>query len=167
MKEITRNELLKKLNIKSFAELTSDKYDTVTSYLPKMRPEVAKQVLAEVPELVSFSKAALEKSQTVIEKGLNSNNADNMQVYQIAEANAEALRELLKEEKLTFEQKQIVMDRLMEILKVLAEKNTENKKFILSMVLIFVSVLGVIITVIASVFGLKVKIPFGKIIQSV
>ena len=27
MKELTRNELLKKLNIKSFAELTSDKYD--------------------------------------------------------------------------------------------------------------------------------------------
>ena len=51
-KSLNEKQVLKKLNIKSFSEVTTDKAISFSSMLPHMNPDVAKKALEQFPDFI-------------------------------------------------------------------------------------------------------------------
>ena len=73
-KNLTEQQVLKKLDIPDFRHLSKDKVMKFASMLPNMDPEVAKKALEQFPEFAKTSKEMLVDYKEILEKGIASND---------------------------------------------------------------------------------------------
>lgn len=127
---LSEQKVLKKLGIPDFRHMTKDKIVAFATMLPKMDSEVARKALEQFPEFAKTATEIVSYYKEMIEKGFDYNDASVKSFYLTCDAIIEILNEQLKDGNLTFEEKQIVIDKMIKLAKMKADKDTENKYFI-------------------------------------
>ena len=155
---LTEQLVLKKLDIADFRHLTKDKVIAMASMLDKMNPEVAKKALEQFPEFSSTVKEMLIEYKETLNKGLESNKESVQSYYKVCNAEIESLQKELNRDSLSFEERKYIIDKMLEISKMMGEKDTENKRFIATMAVIGATALCITSAVLASVLGGNTKI---------
>lgn len=160
-RSLTEQKVLKKLGIPDFRHMTKDKIVAFATMLPKMDPEVAKKALEQFPEFAKTATEIVSYYKEMIEKGFDYNDKSINSFYLTCDAIIATLNEQLKDGNLSFEEKQIVIDKMIELAKMKADKDSENKHFISDVVgKVTLGLVGVVATV-ATVLGVQTQM--GKI----
>lgn len=150
---LTEKQVLKKLNISDFRHLSKDKVMKFASMLPNMDPEVAKKALEQFPEFAKTTKDILVDYKQILEKGMESNDKSIMSCYDASKLIIASLQKELEKEELTFEERKYIVDKMLEVSRMMNEKDTENKKFLLGLSMVAGVVVTSVIGVAASVLG--------------
>ena len=158
---LTEKKVLKKLGIPDFRHMTKDKIVAFATMLPKMDPEVAKKALEQFPEFAKTATEIVSYYKEMIEKGFDYNDASVHSFYLTCDAIIATLNEQLKDGNLTFDEKQIIIDKMFELAKMKAEKDTENKHFIADIIGKATVGVGIVVATVAAVLGVQTQM--GKI----
>ena len=127
---LTEEDVKKKLNIDDFRHLTKDKVIEFSTYLDRMDPEVAKSALAQVPEFALTARTAIDKTQVVVNRGLESNDVSMRSFCSMAETTIDSLRKRLEQPTTSPNERKEISSEIVDILKLVSEKDSENKKHI-------------------------------------
>lgn len=152
-KLLTEQKVLKKLNIENFRHLTKDKVITMASMLDKMDPEVAKKAIEQFPEFSNIAKEMLKEYKDTLEKGLETNKESVESYYSVCKATIETLQKQLENGELSFEEKKYIIDKMLEVFKMMSEKDSENKKFIAIMGGLGLVAVGLVVAGLSSALG--------------
>ena len=152
-KQMTEQQVLKKLNIDDFRHLTKDKVIKMASMLDKMDPEVAKKAIEQFPEFASTAKELLVEYKSTIDKGMESNDKSVKSYYDVCNTIINSLKNELEKDNLSFEEKKYVIEQMKEIADKVDQKDTENKRFIGGMILAFGTALVATAGILASTLG--------------
>ncbi len=161
-KTITEQKVLNKLDIPDFRHMTKDKVMSFASMLPDMDPEVAKKALEQFPE---FAKTILEITKNykeTLEKGLEENAASTKVCYNACNAIIESLQKLLEKEDLSYEERKDITDKMIEVSKMMSDKDSENKNFTLKVLAIAGLATAVVSGGVVAVLGGKTNINLPK-----
>lgn len=159
---LSEQKVLKKLGIPDFRHMTKDKIVAFATMLPKMDSEVAKKALEQFPEFAKTATEIVSYYKEMIEKGFDYNDASVKSFYLTCDAIIEILNEQLKDGNLTFEEKQIVIDKMIELAKMKADKDAENKYFILDILGKAMVGVGVVMAAVATVLGAQTQMRKGE-----
>ncbi|MDL2273773.1 hypothetical protein LJC34_04425 [Oscillospiraceae bacterium OttesenSCG-928-G22] len=152
-KPLTELKVLKKLDISDFRHLTKDKVIKMASMLDKMDPEVAKKALEQFPEFSATTKEMLNNYKETLDKGLEANKESVQTYYSTCSSIINALETQLEADTLSFEERKYIIDKMVEVSKMMGEKDSENKKFIATMAVIGGAVVGVVAMALSSALG--------------
>lgn len=155
---LTEQKVLRKLGIKDFRHLTKDKVITMASMLDKMDPEVAKKALEQFPEFSNTAREMLIVYKDTLDKSLESNRESVESYYDSCKSIIEILQKQLDDENFSFEEKKYIIDKMLEISKMMGEKESENKKFIATMAVVATVGVGIVTVGLASALGGNTKI---------
>ena len=133
-KTLTEQKVLKKLGIPDFRHMTKDKVVSFATMLPKMNPEVAKKALEQFPEFAASTKEIVSYFKETIDKGFDANNDSVQNFYRTCDNIIAILEKQLEDGELSFEEKNILIDKMISLAEMKNAKDTENKRFILDTV---------------------------------
>ena len=131
-----------------------------------------KQELSELLEEVIVTKVACNAAKTCVRVYLRSdrwihkkhifsldlNNESVQSYYTLCNSIIETLQKQLENENLSFDERKYIIDKMLEISKMMGEKDSENKKFIATLAIIGAAVVGGISAVLATTLGGNVRI---------
>lgn len=161
---LTEQKVLRKLNIEDFRHLTKDKVITMASMLDKMEPEVAKKALEQFPEFCKVTKEILFEYKDLLDKLLESNKESVQSLYTSCNIILSDLeKQLDNNNNLSFEEKMIIIDKMIEVSKIISDKDSENKKFIITMAVVGATALCIVTNKLASVLGVNTTIDTNDI----
>lgn len=151
-------ELMKK---DSFRGISKDNVMQLVSILDKVDPEVAKSLIAQMPEVV---RGVVENERAyagVLEKGIESCNSSITACFQTEDEIVKTLQKEIDKEGTTFEQKQYYFDKMSEAAERKEKKDTEHKEMILSILKYGGEALAIGLIITAGIFIGKadVKLP--------
>lgn len=155
---LTEQKVLRKLDIEDFRHLTKDKIITMASMLDKMDPEVAKKALEQFPEFSNTAKEMLVGYKDTLDKGLESNKESVQSYYDSCKSIIEVLQKQLEDENLSFEERKYIIDKMLEVSKMMGEKDSENKNFIVKTLMVGGVVIVGVVGMLASTLGGNTKI---------
>lgn len=107
--KLSEKEVLKKLNIKNFRQLSKDHVIEMASLLDEMSPEVAKKALSQFPNFAQMTQKSVDEFQQRVDRIVESNDKALMTAMESIQETINILQEQLKDPDLTFEQKMIIM----------------------------------------------------------
>ncbi len=152
---LTERKVLKKLGIPDFRHMTKDRVVKFASMLPKMDPEVAKKALDQFPEFASSVKEIVSYFKETIDKGIEANNESVQSFYRTCDNIISILEKQLEDGDLSFEEKNIIIDKMITLAEMKSAKDTENKKLIMNIAKIGGGALFGAAAVLAAVLGLQ------------
>lgn len=129
-KTYSEQKALKKLGISDFGEMTKEKAGKFTSMIPKMDPEVAKKAMEQFPMFKELGTEVLSNIKLSIENVLSSNSLSQQEVYQGYRMVLESLEKELEQDSISCEERRVIEDKMISIVNQMAEKDSENKKFL-------------------------------------
>ncbi len=154
-KTISEAKVLKKLGIPDFRHMTKEKVVSFVSMLPYMEPEVAKKALEQFPEFAKTALAITENLKATIEEAIKG-NAKNMEDFNGACLEVlESLRTRLSGPELSAEEKDEVIASMMQVLSLMAQKDSENKAFLSGLARIGATFGVIFLFCLASILGTK------------
>lgn len=101
--------------------------------------------MEQFPEFASTTKEMLVEYKETLDKGMKTNKEGVQTYYDSCNSVIASLQKQLEEENLSFKDRKYVIDKMLEVSKVMGEKDSENKKFIATL-----AVVGAIATCVAS-----------------
>ena len=163
--QLTEQQVLRQLNIPDSRHITKDKVMTFASMLQNMEPEVAKKALEQFPDFAKMTLELMSEYKGILEKSLNDNSESTKRCYDIYETVLGALKDCLKKEDLSFEEKKYYLEKMTEVAKMADSKDTENKKFNWVLISAATLAVGLCIGVGANILGgnTNFKLPPPKI----
>ena len=126
-----------------FKNLSKNDVLSITSKLSELRPDVAKEIIAQFPEFVKLIQASMVEYKNILENIISSDNESIKQVYAIADKDMDTsadsrkqfydfaekihadLSKCLDNPNLTVEERKNILTQEMEILKAVNEKDSE------------------------------------------
>jgi hypothetical protein len=126
----SEDEIKRALEIDSWRNLSRDKVIKFAAMMPDMDKEVALGIIAQLPVFTRFSVEALGALRKAQDSVQASNNQSQGKVHDAYSDIREALKAELKKENLTPEERQYLLDLLMETGNRESKKDTENKRFL-------------------------------------
>lgn len=133
-KPLTEVKVLKKLGIDDFRHISKDKVIKMATMLDKMDPEVAKKALDQFPEFSTTIESMLHDYKELLEEAMGKNYESLQSCYNSYDLIIESCKTLLEKEKLSFEEKKEVLNMMIEVAKLKDEKDSENKRHIITLV---------------------------------
>ena len=152
---LAEKKVLKQLDIPDFRHMTKDKIIQFSSMLHKMDPEVAKAALAQFPEFTNSAKEIVNCLATSIDNLTDANKANTQSCFDICNSIIDSLKEQLKDENLTFDQKMEIEDKMIKVARMVHEKDSENKKFTICVTAAIGLISAVMLGGIASAIGIN------------
>ena len=150
---ISEEKLLKKLDIPDFRHMTKDKMLVFASSVQKMDKEVAKAIISQFPNFKELASDSMKDGLLIIKELINSDNEEQIKLYDRLSSEQEIYFEILKKNDLTFDQQLIVFDKLESIRKTIIELNRDSKMFKLKMGTITVLGIGTVLLTAATLLG--------------
>lgn len=149
-------ELKKALEIDTWRNLSRDKMIKFVAMMPDMDKELALKVVEQFPDFKRFVSGALDFIGQRYESALNHNKQSQESFYQSVRETREILKRELEKDDLTWEQKKYILDRIMDTVKLEPAKDSENKRFLDSLLGKVTLVTAAAIAVGATVLGGRV-----------
>jgi len=128
-KALTETQVLKKLNIPDFRHLSRDNVMSFASMIQDMDPEVAKKALEQFPQFAQTTIESLKDIKETAVKVLDDDKDSTARFYDICDEITAALKASLSVDDLSFEEKKYYIEQMKEVAKMVADKDSEGKKF--------------------------------------
>ena len=154
-RQLSEKQVLEMLGIPDFRHLSKDRIMSFTSALPQMEPQVAIAALQQVPHFADTSLEIMRIYKETVSQTL-AEDQENVQSFNASCDMVLGLLETLSQnDDLSFEQKNELIDRMMAVLKMKSDKDTETKRFKFA-------VIGAVPTIIAMAKGAKHMVTTAK-----
>ena len=131
MRQLSEKKVLKKLGIPDFRHLTKDNVITMISMIPQMDPQVAMKALEQFPDLAKTAVELGRGYMETIKEAIESENTSLKSVYDYLNAIVSFLENELQKENLTFEEKKYILDKIIEVAKLIREAHKDHQHLIL------------------------------------
>ena len=155
---LSEKKVLKKLGIDDFRHLSKDKVMVMASMLDRMDPEVAQKVLEQFPDFAGTMREIFKEYKISLDKGFDTNDKSVDSYYATCDSIISACQKELEKESLSFDERQRIIDRMIDVANMKGAKDTENKKFIVALGMLSVSALSVTATVLLTALGGNAKV---------
>lgn len=149
---------LKKIGIPDWRHMSKDKIIAFASSLPYMDPEVAKQALSQFPNFMDSSEKIISEYKEIIENTITENQIVTKDYLSICQQILNVLTDELNKEDLTTENKQFIIDKIIEVSHLAKDEITENRNFLLKLILGFGSVIVGVTVAAASILGSNARL---------
>lgn len=127
----TKQDVLNKFGITKMSQLTSEMAIELFSMVPQMDTELAKEVISQIPAFSDKIKGIFADLEVQVENIVAANKDVNLKYFETSKATIEALKSMSEDEKLTVENKMIIVDKICDIqqdLKVIATQHQQQNK---------------------------------------
>ena len=151
-------QVLKKLDITDFRHLTKEKVMSMASMLDRMDPEVAKKALEQFPEFANTMRQILSEYKQSIDDGLKQNAEGVKSYYDTCDAIISSCQKELEKETLSFEERGMILEQMVLIAKMKGDKNSEDKRFIVTMSVLRLAAVGLTAGALITALGGNFKI---------
>lgn len=158
---LTEAQVLKRLGIADFRHLTKEKVMSMATMLDKMDPEVAKKALEQFPEFASTMRQILLEYKRSLDEGMKQNAEGVEAFYSSCDAIISSCQKLLEKEDLSFEERKYVLDQMVLVVRMKGEKNSEDKRFIVTMSVIGLTAVGLTAGALIAALGGDFKFDTG------
>ena len=152
-KLMTEEKVLKKLGIDDFRHITKNKVIKMASMLDRVDPEVAKKAIEQFPDFSNTAKEILKEYKESLDKSLDLNADSVKSYYDACNSIISSLQKEVENENLSFEEKKYFFDQMIEVSKMMGEKDSENKKFIAGCVALGAVVVTGVVAILGSALG--------------
>ncbi|MDF7663572.1 hypothetical protein PT282_02655 [Bifidobacterium sp. ESL0763] len=129
-KKLTEKEVLQLLDIPDFRHMSKDKIMTFASAIPNMDPSVALTALKQFPDFAKTSVSLMTDAKEVFAQVLGDASKSDDAYYRACDMVVENIEAALADGKITRKERSELIDKMMNVLQMMSEKNTENKQFI-------------------------------------
>lgn len=151
-------QVLKKLDIVDFRHLTKEKVMSMASMLDRMDPEVAKKALEQFPEFANTMRQILSEYKQSLDEGLRQNAEGVKSCYATCDAIIVSCQKELEKENLSFEERSFILEQMVLIAKMKGDKNSEDKRFIVTMSVLGLAAVGLTAGALITALGGNFKI---------
>ena len=160
----SEEKLLKKLGIDGFGEMTEDMVPSLISMSDKINSETFRSIMEQCPDFANFSKEMAAEYKDTLDKALTQNDESMKNYYAAGTKIIDSLQKMLEDDNLTFEEKQIIIDKMTVLHNNMFLKDSENKRFLYSVAAVASVGLIAVATVAAAIFGGDSDLPkIGKL----
>ena len=111
--------------IKQFAQL---------SLIPTVSIDIVKKALDSFKDYAKMATGMVKEYQSFVKKALESNDIGQKSFYKGCEKTLDSLANLLERDNLSDEEIKDITDKMVHVLEIIREKNSENKSFIWELV---------------------------------
>lgn len=130
---ISEEKVLKKLGITDFRHMTKEKVVKFATMLPHMDPEVAKKALEQFPSFKDLASDLVGQYKSIVETTCNSNDVSQNAFYEACNNIIRSLQKELEDGEITGNERERIEDKMIEVAKIIGEKDSENKGFLLKL----------------------------------
>ena len=159
---LPEQDVLQELDVPTFRHVTKDKLMSFVAMRQRMDPETAQKALEQVPHLTQSLAEILGDYSELVKEGLASNDEHTRAYFTIAGTTIEALQRELDKPELSFEERCVVMDRMLVVNEQVSGKVTEGQKFITREHIIFGSVVLFCVGTVTAILGANMSIQIAK-----
>ena len=149
----SEKKVLKKLGITDFRHMTKDKIIKFASMLPYMDPEVAKKALDQFPAFKDLASDLVVQYKDIVEKAFNENQISQQAFYDACNTIIKSLQRELEADNINSDERSRIEDKMIQVARMIGEKDSENKGLLLKIVGGAVLFLGSVIAVTAGILG--------------
>ena len=160
-RSLTEAKVLRKLDIPDFRHLTKDKVVGFVSMLPQMDPEVAQRALEQYPAFAETSLAIVGCLKDSLGAMISGNAANMAEFNARCQEALSALEAKLRREDLSDEGRKLVIDGILNIIKVTSQKDSENKEHYRGLFREFAGACIVVVLGLGAPLGLKMMRSMG------
>ena len=126
---LTEGQVLEKLHIPDFSQLSKANMMPFVSLLPDMDPEVAKKALEQYPDFASNALNVMQEYKGILEKALEDNSEDSKACYAAYNQVMESLKKILEKDDLSFEERKYIIEQMTAVADKVHVKTRENLSF--------------------------------------
>lgn len=127
---LTEQKVLRKLGITDFRHMTKAKIVTFASMLHRMDPAVAQKALDQFPEYTKLASEMVSVYKAVAEKIFEQNTTSMKPFHDACSSIIASLQKQLEDNDLSTEERRIINNQMIEVARMIGEKDTENKHFL-------------------------------------
>ncbi len=155
---LREKKVLKKLGITDFRHMTKDKIIKFATMLPNMDPEVAKKALEQFPAFKDLASDIVVQYKDVVEKAFDENKISQQSFYDTCHLIIESLQHELEDGNITPDERSRIEDKMIQVAKMIGEKDSENKEFILKMIGKVATLFACVGVTTAAIIGLNTQV---------
>ena len=130
MKYKSEQQIMKKLGIESWRNLSKDKVVKFAAMMPDMDKEVMLKVIDQFPEFTKYASDLLASLHETVQKSMDVNNDSYKASLEIIKESQYIYKELLLKDDITTEERILIINKLSDLTKVVESMDKDNKKFI-------------------------------------
>ena len=150
---ISEQKVLQRLGIQDFRHMTKDKIMRFATMLPYMDPEVAKKALEQFPAFKELAGQLVIEYKNIVSNTLTDNSESQKAFYITCNSILDSLKQEVQKDALSAEERAHLEDKMLQVAIMIAEKDSENKRFLLKLVAVVGFLATGIIGVAAAVLG--------------
>ena len=155
----TKKQFYKKMGTKNLNKIAKFKIKELSSILPDLDPEVAKEVIAQFPGFVDLSKNLVKEYREVVDKAIDESSLGAKAYYQACEKILENLEKELARENLSQSERNEILAKMMKVAKDIESKHEKDQNFLLKIIkAIAYPILFIVILAFVSIGG-KISLP--------
>lgn len=126
---MNETELKSLLQIQDFRHITKDKVISLASSIDNLDPKVAMSVIEQFPNYIGALRACVSEMYGIANNAMAGSDADDKRAYKLLAQSLDVLRDELKRENLTTEERFDVLDRIERLNDKQLELNARAKQF--------------------------------------
>lgn len=127
--KLTKEELIEKLGIESFNELTKDKVLKLGDFINDLGSETAKSILEEFPDFTKVIEEILSKYKTIFRDEMKDINIFS-DWYNLINEITDTIYEKLDKGDLSFEEKEYIIITMLSLVRLTDNGNKKDRQFI-------------------------------------
>lgn len=162
-RQIGEKDLLKLLDIPSFRHMSKDKLVSFVSALPEIDPEVAKKALEQFPDFASAMVEITGRYKEIIDKCLEGSDADTATLLAACSAINESIQRELEKNGLTFEERERLIDKSIQVVQMMRETDADNKRFRAHVIRAATIAFGIAVGVLITALGGKANVTLPEV----
>lgn len=139
--------------------MTKDKIMSFATMLPYMDPEVAKKALEQFPAYKELAGQLVNEYKNIVLNTLTENSESQKAFYNTCNSILDSLKQELQNDALSAEEQACIEDKMLQVAAMIAEKDSENKRFLLKMVAVVGFFAAGIIGTAAAILGSNFQTP--------
>lgn len=161
-KQLTEQEVLEILDIPDFRHMSKDKVMKFASELPNMDPQAAKTALLQFPEFAATTRDVMSCFQETMLEVLKEDQGNVKSFNESCDVILALLASLAEQSDISFEQKEKIIDKMIAIVQLKGNKDTETKKFKYKLLALLTGLLSVLALALLASLGGKAELHEGS-----
>ena len=150
-KGLNEKKTLKELGVSKATEITEKQIPILSRILPDINPEIAKNILKQIPEFTKLATGIVDNYKEIIINHSKSNDESMKAYFSACNKILSSLEKELNKKFISPKRKEKIIDKMIEIADKMDRKDTENKHMILKrdfgIAAFFATILGLLVTV--------------------
>ena len=130
MRYNNESEILKELEMDSWRNLSKDKFMKFVAMMPDMSDELRIKVIEQIPQYVELCKEWLNMAKEVFNKLMEKDKETATALINLVNNISDAISKILDKETISEEERKYLIDKQMELAKMLERLDERTKKWI-------------------------------------